>query len=174
MEPIDIPVAADRRWTATGEMEDVSRRTERIASVIRDVVAEAIQARLSDPRLAPLTSITRVEVTPDLSLAHVNVSVMSDNPARRRLSVEALRASAGRMRTLLAERLATRLVPRLEFHLDDALRRGIQTVDVIDRLMAEAGARELPGGAEPDRGAAEPPGPAPQEPDDQPREDAHE
>jgi len=115
----------------------MSRRTQRVASVIRDVVAEAIP-RMNDPRLEPLTSITRVEVSPDLSIARVNVSVLADAPARRQLSVDALRAAAGRMRAVVGEHLSTRQIPRLEFHLDESLRRSFETVQVIDHVMENA------------------------------------
>jgi ribosome-binding factor A len=124
----------------------VSRRTERIASVIRRVVAEALQRRLSDPRLDELASITRVEITSDLSLARVSVSVMSDNPAQRLLYVKALQSSAGRIRGMLAESLTTRTVPQLEFRLDDSLRRGLETLAILDRIRAESGGDPLLGG----------------------------
>lgn len=119
----------------------MSRRLERVASVIRDVVAEAIP-RMNDPRLEPLTSITRVEVSPDLSIARVNVSVLADTPARRQLSVDALRAAAGRIRLAVGEHLTTRLIPRIEFHLDESLRRGFETVQVIEHVME--GLRDQP------------------------------
>ena len=124
----------------------MSRRTERIASVIRRVVAEALQRRLSDPRLAELASITRVEITPDLSLARVGVSVMNDNPARRRLFVQALQSSAGRIRAMLADSLTTRIVPQIEFRLDESLRRGAETLAILDRIRAESGSDPLLGG----------------------------
>jgi len=112
----------------------VSRRTERVASLIRDVVADAIP-RMNDPRIEPFTSITRVEVSPDLSIARLNVSVLAESAARRNLSVEALRGAAGRLRTLLREHLYARQIPRLEFHLDESLRRGFQVVQAIERAM---------------------------------------
>ncbi len=118
----------------------MSRRTERVANVIRGVVAEAISARISDPRLEPLTSITRVELSEDMSVAHVNVSVLSENPARRALSVRALQSAAGRIRKMVADHLATRTIPRIEFHLDDSLQRGFRVVQTLDRLADESAA----------------------------------
>ncbi|TWT43759.1 Ribosome-binding factor A [Phycisphaerae bacterium RAS1] len=118
----------------------MSYRLQRIASVVRSVVAEAIQRRLNDPRIEPLTSITRVEITPDLTLARVYVSVMAPE-ARRKLTVTALSRAAGRIRTLLAEHLTMRTIPRVEFHLDDSLRRGLETLAAIDEAMAEIEAK---------------------------------
>lgn len=131
----------------------MSRRTERIASVIRAVVGEAVLARLSDPRLEPITSVTRVEVSPDLSVARVNVSVMAETPQRRELSVRALRHSAGRLRALLAARLVVRQVPRLEFHLDESVRKSFETIRMIESVAPPA----APPAAAGDEPAQEPP-----------------
>ncbi len=118
----------------------MSRRTERIGSVIRNIVSEAIQSRLSDPRLEPLTSITRVDVSADLSLARINVSVMATE-ARQKLTLDALQHAAGRLRATVADQVRMRQVPRLEFMLDDSVKQAFQTVQAIDSAMAELGER---------------------------------
>lgn len=147
-----IAVGSGVRRSGGGDGQDVSRRTQRIASVIRNVVAEAIRTQLSDPRVEPWTSVTRVQVSPDLTVAHVNVSVMAENPARRKLCVQALQAASGRLRSMLARHLTARQIPRLEFHLDDSVQQSIRTVDAIDRVLAES-ARPL-AAAEPREEAA--------------------
>ena len=135
----------------------MSRRTERVASLIRTIVAEAIQSRLSDPRIEPLTSITRVEVSADLSVAHVYVSVMAE-AVRRELSVRALRHASGRLRSLVAREVSLRQVPELDFRLDESVQQSFRTVQQIDGLMEELGEPAEPH-AEPnlgDREALEP------------------
>jgi ribosome-binding factor A len=124
--------------------------------VIRNVVAEGIRTQLNDPRLEPWTSITRVQVSPDLTVAHVNVSVMSENPARRRLCVQALQAASGRLRAMLARRLVARQIPRLEFHLDDSVQQSLRTIDTIERVLCgsvrgEGGASSPAASADPAR-----------------------
>ncbi|MFO0838657.1 MAG: 30S ribosome-binding factor RbfA [Phycisphaerae bacterium] len=119
----------------------MSRRLERIASLIRSLVAEAILTRLSDPRIPPVTSITRVEIAPDLASARIHVSVLAAD-AKRELCIDALRQAAGRLRAYVGDHVTMRHVPRLVFQLDDSVRRGSQTVESLDRLMAEAGARQ--------------------------------
>ena len=114
----------------------MSRRIERVNSLIRTIVSEAIQRRLSDPRIEPLTSVTRVEVSSDLSSARVHVSVMATD-ARKKLCVQALQHAAGRLRGMLAEQLTMRQVPRLLFCLDDSVQRAFEMVETIDSVMAE-------------------------------------
>lgn len=130
----------DESYPHSQSETNVSRRTERVASLIRTVVAEAIQNRLSDPRIAPLTSVTRIEVSADLSVARVYVSVLANEP-RRQLCVRALRHAAGRLRSFVAEAVTLRQVPRLDFHLDDSVQRSIETVETLDRIMTEMGER---------------------------------
>lgn len=112
----------------------MSRRTERVSSLIRAILAEAIQNRLSDPRIEPLTSITRVEVSRDLSVARVYVSVMAED-ARQKLSVQALRHATGRLRSLVAQQMTMRQVPQLRFRLDESVQRSFKTVQQLDRIM---------------------------------------
>lgn len=114
----------------------MSRRTERLASVIRNILADAIQFRLSDPRIERMTSITRVEVSQDLSICRVYVSVMASGP-RRELTLAALRHAGGHLRSIVAERVSIRQTPALVFHLDESLRKSLETLEQIDLAMAE-------------------------------------
>ena len=134
----------------------MSRRTDRIGNLIRAVVADAIQQRLNDPRIEALTSVTRVEVTPDFSLARVFVSVMAEE-SRQKLTLSALRHAAGRMRGLVAREVVMRHTPRLEFTLDDSVQRAFETVQVIDEAMGELG-EQLPWEADEEDETPEQPG----------------
>lgn len=118
----------------------MSRRVERVGNLIRTVLAEALQQRLSDPRLEPLTSITHVDVAADFSIAHVYVSVMAEE-SRQKLTLQALRSASGRLRSIVAQQVVVRQVPRLEFHLDHSVQESFRTVQAIDQAMAELGER---------------------------------
>lgn len=124
--------------------------------MIRDVVADAIQHRLNDPRVQPLTSVTRVDVSSDLSVAHVWLSIMTGEP-QRKLGIAAIRRARGRIRSLVADALTLRNVPEITFHLDDTLQRAFHTVELIDRAMADLGERPAADAAEtsPESGGAD-------------------
>lgn len=142
----------------------MSQRTERIGSLIRRIIAEALQRRLNDPRIPVITSITRVEVSADLAVARVMVSVMAPE-AERQDCLRALRSAAGYLRKRLGLELKLRKIPTLAFRLDDSVRGSFETVQLIDRAMqalgerpdwerpqdaaAEAGPTEQSDGAEP-------------------------
>jgi ribosome-binding factor A len=116
----------------------VSRRTERVGNLIREIIAEAIQNRLSDPRIPPITSITRIQVSEDFSVACVYVSVMAPE-AQRRLCLAGLQSASGLLRRLLAPELRLRKVPWLDFRLDDSVRRSFEIVTAVDGAMRELG-----------------------------------
>ena len=117
---------------------DVSRRTERVGSLIRTIIAEAIQTRLADPRIPTITSITRVVVSDDFSVARIFVSVMATE-VHRNLCLTALRSAHGLLRRMLAPELHLRKIPLLVFELDESVRKGFETVEVIDAAMRELG-----------------------------------
>lgn len=127
-----------------------SYRPERVAQVVREVVSQAIATKLSDPRIEPLTSVTRVEVTRDLEFARVHVSVMADEAGQRR-TMRGLEAATGRLQRMLARRLTSRQCPHLSFHLDQSLKRAADTLRLIDETMAEYEDRTSPGDAPADQ-----------------------
>ncbi len=126
----------------------MSRRTERLSHQIRRIVAHQIQSRLSDPRIALMTSVTRVEVSADLAHARVYVSVMGDEAAER-LSLKALEHAAGRIQTALARQLTLRQCPRLRFERDESLKKSFELVQLIEREMAALEARSPADGPPP-------------------------
>src|ERR1700677_2726125 len=100
----------------------MSRRTERLASMIRDELATMILRDLSDPRITGLPSITRVHVTDDLSIADVYVTVMGTE-GQQTAALNALKHAAGMMRTKLTKSLTLRGAPYLNFHMDENLKK---------------------------------------------------
>ena len=88
----------------------MSRRTERLGSTIRTELAEIIMREINDPRVMGMPSITRVTVTEDLSIADVSVTIMG-TPGQQTAALNALRHSAGMMRTKLTGALTLRVAP---------------------------------------------------------------
>jgi len=111
----------------------VSNRPERVAHLMRREIAEILQRRLRDPRITAMVSVTDVEVTHDLSMAQVFVSVMPEGPERDR-SLAALQSAAGFVRHELAPRLGLREVPQLRFVLDTSIERGARVEDLLRRI----------------------------------------
>ena len=113
------------------------RRRERLASVIEEVVSELLLREIKDPRVAGMTSITRVDVTADVRQAKIYVSVMGDE-ATRQGTVRALEHAAGFIRTKLGEELTIRHVPAITFQLDRSLEEGDRVLALINQVAATA------------------------------------
>jgi ribosome-binding factor A len=114
----------------------MSRRTERLASTLQQELAQIILRELNDPRLTGMPSITRVKVSPDLSVADVYVTVMG-TPGHQTAALNALRHSAGLMRTKLTHALKLRVAPFLKFHLDENLKKELELLDVLRKISEE-------------------------------------
>ena len=114
----------------------MSRRTERVASTIQKELADIILRELNDPRLTGMPSITRVKVSPDLSIADVYVTIMG-TPGQQSAALNALRHSAGMMRTKLTKVLSMRQSPFLKFHIDENLKKELAVLDLLDRVAKE-------------------------------------
>ena len=114
----------------------MSRRTERVASTIQRELAMIIQRELSDPRLTGLPSITRVKVSPDLSVADVFVTIMG-TPGQQTAGLNALRHAAGLMRTKLTKALTLRVAPYLKFQMDEDLKRELAVLELLRKVAEE-------------------------------------
>ena len=108
-------------------------RPERVAQLIRREIADVLRNRLRDPRLASLISVTDVEVTRDLSVARVFVSVLEGGEARTR-ALEALGRAAGYVRHELSPRLGLREVPEIRFLHDSSIETGARVDELLRRI----------------------------------------
>lgn len=115
----------------------MSRRTDRLASVIQRELMGIIMRELSDPRLdGGMPSITRVKVSGDLAIADIYVTIMGTD-GEQTAGLNALRHSAGLMRTRLAKSLTLRTAPFLKFHLDDQLRKELGVLEALRQIERE-------------------------------------
>ncbi len=120
----------------------MSRRSERVASLIRQTIGQLLLTKLSDPRLkSAVVSVTRVEVPEDLLTARVYVSVIGA-PSQQRNALRALRHAAGRLQELMMQQIQLRHTPVLDFALDEKFKQTLRTYELIDQAMAEIRAKE--------------------------------
>lgn len=110
----------------------MSRRTDRLGDLLRQELSRIVLEKVQDPRVR-LTTVTSVDVTPDLKRADVQVSVMGTEEERTE-AVEALDHAKGFLRSELARRLRNlRVTPDLHFELD----RGAEYSQRISNLLEE-------------------------------------
>ena len=107
-------------------------RTDRIAEEIKKVISEMIQNELKDPRVKGLISITKVTITKDLKFCKVYVSVMG---ADKEEVLQGIKSGAGYMRKELGNRVQIRILPELQFVIDDSIEYGAHIDKVIRDIM---------------------------------------
>jgi len=112
-----------------------SRRVQKAAEAIREVVSMAILADLKDPRVEGVT-VTFVEVTPDMRSAKVHVSIMGDETAQK-LCLQGLTSSAGFLQQKIARRIDTRYTPRIRFVIDMGVKKSIALAKMLHDLLPE-------------------------------------
>ncbi|UCG16978.1 MAG: 30S ribosome-binding factor RbfA [Phycisphaerales bacterium] len=115
-----------------------SFRADKMGSFIRMLVSEAISNKINDPRVSRFASVTRVEVSGDLQIAKVYVSVMG-TPADERKTLAGLRHARGHVQRWVGRQLTVRNVPEIRFVLDESIKGAAETVRQIDDAMHEQG-----------------------------------
>ena len=114
----------------------MSRRTERLGSLLQQELAAIIQRELVDPRITGFPSITKVRVAEDLATADVYLTIMG-TPGQQSAALNAIRHSGGMMRSRLTKELSIRQVPFLKFHIDEQLRRELDVLKLLSKVQDE-------------------------------------
>lgn len=92
-----------------------------------------ILRNLKDPRVSPMASVVRADVTPDLKFCKVWISVFGAEEELQE-SVKGLKNAAGFIRSELARELNLRNTPELIFVADDSIAYGVRMSKLIDEV----------------------------------------
>jgi len=104
-------------------------RPERVAAAIRKEISTMIQEELKDPRIG-FTTITKVEITPDLRYAKIYYTVFGSDKEKKATGV-ALSNAKGFIKGHMGDRLKLRFTPEIIFKVD----KSAEYADKMDRLF---------------------------------------
>ena len=93
-----------------------------------------IRNGIKDPRIAPMTSVTAVEVAPDLKTCKAYISVLGDEQAAQD-TIAGLKSAEGYIRRELAHRINLRNTPEIRFILDQSIAYGVTMSKLIDEVV---------------------------------------
>ena len=110
-------------------------RTIRLDEQFREEISKLLMKGLKDPRIGFVT-ISRVEITNDLSYAKVFISVLGSD-REKAASLIGLRNSAGFIRTYLGKALKIRKIPQLSFLLDESLDHAMHIEEILAELKEQ-------------------------------------
>jgi ribosome-binding factor A len=114
----------------------MSHRKERVASALRQQIAEIVSSRMRDPRRRSRT-VVEVRPSPDFSFARVFYRTLED-PEQ---VASALERAKPFIRRCLAEVCELRRVPELDLRLDTSLERGARVESLLNEIAVEREAK---------------------------------
>lgn len=107
-------------------------RADRVADQIRMEVADILMRKIKDPRVRAVT-VTDVELTNDLRIARVFVTVMGTEAEAKDVFVGLAKAS-GFVRSELGRRLTLRYLPEVVFVKDLSGPRGDRVLQLLNEI----------------------------------------
>lgn len=110
-------------------------RLNRINEELKKEMSHIISFELKNPDVTGLISVTKVKITPDLKYAKVYISML--NSKNEDKTIEALKNSAGFIRSLIAKRINLRITPELVFEKDDSMEYGMKIDSILEELKKD-------------------------------------
>ena len=119
-------------------MKKGSIKNNRINGEVLRELSSIIRDDVKDPRIDPLLTVTRAEVTPDLQFCKCYVSSLGSDEQLNE-SIEGLKSAGGFIRRELAHRVNLRKTPELQFVADRSMEYAIEMSMKIEALAKAGG-----------------------------------
>ena len=114
-------------------MRKNSIKNTRINGEVMKELSLIIRQEIKDPRIHMMTSVTSVEVAPDLKTCKAYISVLGDEKAQAD-TIRGLQSAEGYIRRELAHSLNLRNTPEIRFVLDQSIEYGVAMSKKIDDI----------------------------------------
>ncbi len=108
-----------------------SKRSERVADLLLEEVAELLAREVNDPRIVRVT-LTGVKMSKDLRYARIYFSPLEKGGDKKEV-LNGLRSATGFIRAKVAKRLSLRFAPQIEFFYDEVT----ANAERIEQLLRE-------------------------------------
>ena len=117
-------------------MRKNSIKNTRINGEVMKELSLIIRQEIKDPRIHMMTSVTSVEVAPDLKTCKAYISVLGDEE-RAKDALTGLKSAVGDIRRELAHRVNLRNTPEITFVLDQSIEYGVNMSRLIDEVTRD-------------------------------------
>ncbi|MGZ8191190.1 MAG: 30S ribosome-binding factor RbfA [Methylococcaceae bacterium] len=108
-------------------------RNARVSSQMQKELSLILQREIDDSRLGFIT-INEVEVSKDLAVAKIYVTVLNADEQGKRANVKCLNELAPVIRHQLAKRMRLRHISELRFHYDDSFDTGMRVAELLSKV----------------------------------------
>ena len=122
-------------------MRKNSIKNTRINGEVMKELSMIIHNEIKDPRIHPMTSVTSVEVAPDLKTCKAYISVLGDEDAQKN-TLAGLKSAEVYIRRELARTVNLRNTPEIRFVLDQSIAYGISMSKLIDDVVKDIDDKE--------------------------------
>lgn len=112
------------------------KRTDRLNSLLREVIAEVIMRDIRNPHVSRLLTVKRVEITKDLHYAKVYISMLGSDLEKKE-TIKALKSAAGFISVQAAKQVVMKFFPTLTFHLDETIENEIRIHNLLEKIHEE-------------------------------------
>ena len=113
------------------------KRLYRLQAEIQRIVSELLIEGLKDPRIDPMTSVSKVELSNDTSVATIYFSIYGSQKTKED-TLDALENAKGYIRSRLAKVLEIRQVPELRFKIDESVEYSIGIQKILNKLNSQS------------------------------------
>jgi ribosome-binding factor A len=114
-------------------MASTNRRPDRVAEAIRVEVATFLSQDVKDPRIVGMVTVTGVDVSRDLRVATVFVSIYGSD-AERAATMEGLESVANYLKARIGRALRLRLAPEIIFRQDESVARAARIESLLSQI----------------------------------------
>jgi ribosome-binding factor A len=115
-----------------GPSIQMTTRQNRVSELLRSEISDIILRELKDPRRGFIT-ITGVEVTSDMRLARVFVSILGTEKERAG-NLAMLNRAKYFIRQSVGKRISIKTLPEIEFELDTSVDEAIHMLELLEQI----------------------------------------
>lgn len=115
-------------------MRKNSIKNNRVNGEVQRELSRIIRSEVKDPRIHPLTTVTDVEVTPDLKYCKAYISVLGTEEEETN-TMAGLQSAVGYIRKALARSVNLRNTPEITFIADRSIEYGVRMTGRIEEVV---------------------------------------
>lgn len=119
------------------------KRTDRLNSLLKEVISEVIKRDVRNPHVTELVTVTRVNISKDLRHAKVFISVIGTEQDKIE-TINALNSAAGFIAVQSSQKVVMRYFPELTFRLDDSVEKHMRIEELLSKISKERETRPPP------------------------------
>lgn len=112
-------------------MKKNSIKNTRVNGEVQRELSNIILTEIKDPRIHTMTSVVKVEVTPDLKMCKAYISVLGTDEQKKD-TIDGLKSAQGFIKNRIAKVINLRNTPEIKFILDESIEYGVNMSKMID------------------------------------------